>query len=63
MNQANLVEILQDKVVDSLPDEAIIKLAEMPEDTDNETLRKFLADYGVDIEAVAKEVAEEAKHE
>ncbi len=63
MDQLNLVEILQDKVIDSLPDEAIIKLAEMPEDTDNETLRKFLADYGVDIEEVAKKVAEEAKHE
>ena len=63
MDQLNLVEILQDKVIDSLPDEAIIKLAEMPEDTDNETLRKFLTDYGVYIEEVAKKVAEEAKHE
>lgn len=63
MDQAKLVDDIQEKAIDSLPDEAIIKLAEMPDDVDNETLREFLAGYGVDMNAVAKNVVEEAKHE
>ncbi len=63
MDQDNITETVLDKMIDLLPDEAIKKLNEMPDDVDDDTLKDFFEEYDIDIEALAGETIAEEEHE
>ncbi len=65
MDQENLINEVEDKILDSLPFEAIEKLAKMADDGENDAdkVNAVLKEYGVDSVEIAKSVAEKENND
>ena len=63
MDENEIIDKLQDKILKMLPDEAVKELAEISEDTEDAELKiqAILKRNGIDAAALAKEMTEEKK--
>lgn len=57
MDQEKIIDAVQEEVLKRLPVEAVHKLAELPDDSDNNAeIERILKENNVDAEEVAREI-------
>ncbi len=65
MDQNELIENIEDEILNSLPEEALERLAAISEKGDfpNNEVREVLKEYGIDANDVAKKIVEKGEQE